>query len=102
MKKIEERMLKAIDTLNIGESWRESNTTVFKRPSGTFIRLYNTYIAAHAHNKWYYSDGGYKTATTRSRLRALGADYSTNEKKNKVELVSERYIIELMLMPKNK
>lgn len=43
----------------------------------------------------YFSDGGFNTVTTSSRLRALGANYSTNEHKNKVDLLTQHEMYKL-------
>lgn len=73
MRKIEQRM-------NNKVNYRESNTEVIVKGANVFVRLYDTYIYAKVRGKVYFSDGGFNTATTSSRLRALGADYSTNNK----------------------
>lgn len=77
MRKIEQRMVNAI---NNKVNYRESNTEVIVKGANVFVRLYDTYIYAKVRGKVYFSDGGFNTATTSSRLRALGADYSTNNK----------------------
>lgn len=73
MRKIEQRMVNAI---NNKVNYRESNTEVIVKGANVFVRLYDTYIYAKVRGKVYFSDGGFNTATTSSRLRALGADYS--------------------------
>lgn len=40
-------------------------------------------------------DGGFNTATTSSRLRALGADYSTNNKLCGCKLTSQKEMLNL-------
>ena len=70
MRKIEQRMVNAI---NNKVNYRESNTEVIVKGANVFVRLYDTYIYAKVHGKVYFSDGGFNTATTSSRLRALGA-----------------------------
>lgn len=52
-----------------------SNTSVIVNSNGVFVRLYNTIIFALVRGRRYYSDGGWATATTAGRLRALGAAY---------------------------
>ena len=52
-----------------------SNTSVIVNRHGVFVRLYNTIIFALVRGRRYYSDGGWATATTASRLNALGANY---------------------------
>ena len=84
MKKIEEKMCAAVAA---GRWYKNSNTEVMALSSGAvFVKLYDTIIYAKIDGVEYFSDGGYNTVTTGSRLRALGADYSTNEKKNKCVL----------------
>lgn len=87
MKKIEKMMVAAV---NEGRNWEGANTRVICNGNGVFVCLYDTIIFARVNGREYYSDGGYKTATTASRLRALGADYSTNEKKNACELTEQK------------
>lgn len=83
MRVIEKNMLAAI---NSGRDFKQSNTQVFHNAKGAFVKLYNTIIYAKVKGVEYFSDGGYSTVTTSSRLRALGAEYSTNEKRNRAEL----------------
>lgn len=86
MRKIEERMINAvINRVN----YRENNTKVYNTNKGVFVYLYDTIIFAKVNGTEYYSDGGYNTATTSSRLRALRAEYSTNEKHRKCVLYSQ-------------
>lgn len=86
MRKIEERMINAvINRVN----YRENNTKVYNTNKGVFVYLYETIIYAKVNGTEYYSDGGYNTTTTSSRLRALGAEYSTNEKLRKCVLHSQ-------------
>lgn len=72
MKKIEKNMVAAIEAK---KNMNESNTAVIVNNNGVFVRLYNTIIFALVKGRRYYSDGGWATATTAGRLRALGADY---------------------------
>lgn len=76
MRKIEQRMVNAI---NNKVNYRESNTEVIIKGANVFVRLYDTYIYAKVRGKVYFSDGGFNTVTTGSRLRALGADYYSRE-----------------------
>lgn len=86
MRKIEKRMLQAVAGCY---DWKESNTQVINNKNGVFVRLYNTIIFAKVGGAQYFSDGGFSTVTTGSRLRALGAAYSTNAKKNASSLVPQ-------------
>lgn len=87
MRKIEQRMVNAI---NNKVNYRESNTEVIVKGANVFVRLYDTYIYAKVRGKVYFSDGGFNTATTSSRLRALGADYSTNTNCVAANLLAKR------------
>ncbi len=86
MRKIEERMVNAVENR---VNYRENNTKVHTANKGVFVYLYDTIIYAKVNGTEYYSDGGYNTTTTSSRLRALGAAYSTNEKLRKCVLHSQ-------------
>lgn len=87
MRKIEERMINAVENR---VNYRENNTKVYTTNNkGVFVYLYDTIIYAKVNGTEYYSDGGYNTVTTCSRLRALGAAYSTNEKLRKCVLYSQ-------------
>ena len=92
MRKIEQRMVNAI---NNKVNYRESNTAVIIKGANVFVRLYDTYIYAKVRGKVYFSDGGFKTTTTSSRLRALGADYSINEKLCNCKLTSQKEMLNL-------
>lgn len=70
-------------------NYRENNTKVYNTNKGVFVYLYDTIIYANINGTEYYSDGGYNTITTSSRLRALGAAYSTNKKLCKCLLYSQ-------------
>ncbi len=84
MRVIEKEMILAI---NARRNYKKSNTEVINLSDGSiFVQLYDTIIFALINGVKYYNDGGYKTVTTGSRLRALGADYSTNNKKNNCKL----------------
>lgn len=92
MRKIGQRMVNAI---NNKVNYRESNTEVIVKGANVFVRLYDTYIYAKVRGKCYFSDGGFNTATTSSRLRALGADYSTNNKLCGCKLTSQKEMLNL-------
>lgn len=92
MRKIEQRIVNAI---NNKVNYRESNTEVIVKGANVFVRLYDTYIYAKVRGKVYFSDGGFNTATTSSRLRALGADYSTNNKLCGCKLTSQKEMLNL-------
>lgn len=87
MKKIEKMMLAAV---NEGRNWNSANTRVICNENGTFVVLYFTIIFARVKWRKYYSDDGFKTATTSSRLRALGADYSINAKNCGCKLTGQK------------
>ena len=90
MKKLEEKMLHAVLTRR---NYKNTNTEVICFTNGSvFVKLYNTYIYANVGGVEYFSDGGYNTVTTGSRLRALGANYSTNEKKNRCKLQTASFM----------
>lgn len=92
MKKIEKMMVAAV---NEGRNWNGENTRVIVTRTGVFVCLYETLIYGKVRGREYYSDGGYKTATTGSRLRALGAAYSTNSKKCECELTEQKKMVSL-------
>lgn len=93
MRKIEEKMNAA---LQAGREFQMSNTRVIINSVGNkFVKLYGTIIYADINGRRYYSDGGWSTMTTSSRLRALGADYSTNPDKCRVKLVNQDKMIQL-------
>ena len=93
MKKIEKEMLQA---LNAGREFAKSNTQVIRGANGgLFVKLYDTLIYAVFGSQEFFCDGGYKTVTTGSRLRALGAAYSTNENKHACSLTSSQKMFNL-------
>ena len=92
MCKIEKMMVAAV---NEGRNWDSANTRVICNENGAFVVLYDTIIFARVNGREYFSDGGYKTATTGSRLRTLGAAYSTNEKKNACKLTGQKKMVSL-------
>lgn len=78
MRVIEEHM---IDAIKKGRDWSERNTRVRFRQNGFVVWLYSTPIFAEINGGIYVCDGGWRTRTTASRLRALGVPYSTNKQK---------------------
>ena len=92
MRVIEKNML---DALECGKNYKCSNTEVMHNNKGAFVKLYDTIIYAKVKGIIYFSDGGYNTVTTSSRLRSLGAEYSTNERKNKVKLHTQTEMLNL-------
>lgn len=92
MRKIEKMMVAAV---NEGRNWDSANTRVICNEKGTFVVLYDTIIFARINGKEYYSDGGYKTTTTSSRLRSLGAAYSINPKMCECKLTEQKEIVSL-------
>ena len=92
MREIEKKMLQAV---NERKNFELSNTRVYNKNNGVFVFLHNNLIFARINNKDYFSNCGWNTATTASRLRALGANYSTNYKKNKCDLLTTNEIYSL-------
>lgn len=92
MRQIEKEMLQAVCNR---ENFCKSNTKVLVNPKCVYVKLYDTIIYILRNGIEYFSDGGFKTVTTSSRLRALGANYSTNENKNKVDLLPQNKMIQL-------
>jgi hypothetical protein len=85
MRKIEQQMLDAIKNLSIGKSWQSSNTTVRKIEGKSMIFLHDNLIAEFCQT---FDDPlivnrevlrRYPTNTTKSRLRALGANVATRK-----------------------
>lgn len=89
MRQIEKMMLSAVANK---KNFRLSNTEVYNKKNGVFVFLHGNLIFARIDNKDYYSNSGWNTRTTASRLRALGANYSTNYKKCNCNLLSRRDI----------
>lgn len=92
MRKIEKEMLQAVCNR---ENFCKSNTKVFVNAKCVYVKLYDTIIYILRNGIEYFSDGGFNTVTTSSRLRALGANYSTNKNKNKVDLLSQKEMYQL-------
>jgi hypothetical protein len=85
MRQIEKMMVQAV---NNKECFKRSNTEVRTINGAVFVALHGNLIFASIDGKKYFSNSGWNTRTTASRLRALGADYSTNYKKCNCELTS--------------
>lgn len=92
MRKIEKEMLEAIRNR---ENFCKSNTKVIVNSKCVYVKLYDTIIYIIKDDIEYFSDGGFNTVTTSSRLRALGANYSTNSNKTKVDLLSQKEMYRL-------
>lgn len=92
MRKIEKEML---DAIRNRENFCKSNTKVIVNTKCVYVKLYDTIIYIIKNGIEYFSDGGFNTVTTSSRLRALGANYSTNINKNKVDLLSQKEMYQL-------
>ena len=92
MRKIEKEMLEAIRNR---ENFCKSNTKVIVNTKCVYVKLYDTIIYIIKNGIEYFSDGGFNTVTTSSRLRALGANYSTNINKTKVNLLSQKEMYQL-------
>lgn len=92
MRKIEKEMVQAICNR---ENFCKSNTKVLVNSKCVYVKLYDTIIYILRNGIEYFSDGVFNTVTTSSRLRALGANYSTNVNKNKVDLLSQNEMYQL-------
>ena len=92
MRQIEKQMILAVANK---QNFCLSNTKVYNKKNGVFVFLHGNLIFAKINGVNYYSNSGWNTRTTASRLRALGADYSTNYKKCNCELLTRREIYDL-------
>lgn len=92
MRKIEKEMLQAICNR---ENFCKSNTKVLVNAECVYVKLFDTIIYVVRNGIEYFSDGGFKTVTTSSRLRALGANYSTNDSKNRAKLLPQEEMYQL-------
>ncbi len=92
MRKIEKLMVLAVANK---VNFSLSNTEVRNINNNIFVALHGNLIFARIDGKDYFSNAGWNTRTTASRLRALGADYSTNYKKCNCELLSRREMYDL-------
>lgn len=61
-----------LNAINEKKEMKKANTSVIITNNGVFVRLYNSLIYACVNGVEYYSNGGWDTVTTRSRLYALG------------------------------
>lgn len=87
MREIEKMMVNAVENK---QNFKRSNTEVKNINGSVFVALHGNLIFASIDGKKYFSNAGWNTVTTASRLRALGADYSTNYKKSNCELTSNK------------
>lgn len=81
MKAIEKNMVAAVFG---GYDWRESNTEVTNTNGAIIVRLHGNIIYRKTPAGIKFSDGGYPSATTASRLRALGANITFKKSQNKI------------------
>ena len=93
MREIEKLMVNAV---NGKYNFSRSNTQVIVKNNSVSVWLHFNPIFAKIGNNVYYSNCGWNTRTTASRLRALGADYSTNYKKCNCDLISRSAMINLL------
>lgn len=94
MREIEKGMLCAIQR---GKDFRRSNTRVVHYDNGAVVVwLYETPIWAKVFGEVYCCDGGWNTATTASRLNALGVPYHRNPGKCRIDLLSLSEMKELI------
>ena len=84
-----------LEAIRNRENFCKSNTTVIVNAKCVYVKLYDTIIYIYINGIEYFSDGGFNTVTTSSRLRALGANYSMNINKNKVKLLSQSEMYQL-------
>lgn len=89
-----------LNAIKLGKNAFLGNTKVEVNENGVFVVLYDTIIFAKVCGRVYYSDGGHNTRTTSSRLKSLGADYSTNYEKSKCKLEDQKTMIQLMCLGK--
>ena len=92
MRQIEKMMVLAVAN---NQNFKLSNTEVKVLNNNVFVALHGNLIFARVNNKEYYSNAGWNTRTTASRLRALGADYSTNSKKRNCDLISKNEMLDI-------
>lgn len=85
-------MIAAVES---GREMNESNTAVIVNRHGVFVRLYNTIIFALVKGRKYYSDGGWNTSTTASRLNALGCGYGYRKNAGPVSVNKLRTVAEM-------
>ncbi len=74
MRKIERQMNKAIATLESGKFWKSANTSVVNADGILVVQLHGNKIAEIGDNFIRLFDGGWQSATTKSRLNAILAE----------------------------
>jgi hypothetical protein len=72
MRKIESAMVAAIKD---GKDWHHANTATEKASDAVIVRLHGNKIAEVGDNFVRLFDGGWRTATTKSRLNAILAKF---------------------------
>ena len=92
MRQIEKMMVNAVANK---QNFRLNNTEVRNINGAIFVALHGNLIYAKINGVHYYSNAGWNTRTTASRLRALGANYSTSYKKQNCDLLSRREMYDL-------
>lgn len=92
MREIEKKMINAV---NNKYNFRLSNTEVRIINNNVYVALHGNLIFAQIDGIKYYSNSGWNTVTTGSRLRALGAQYSVNPKFRKGDFLTRREIYDL-------
>ena len=91
MRIIEQQMNKAISTET---DWKKDNTSVINIKGVSFVYLYSKLIAMVGDTWLELFDGGYKSATTKSRLNAILSEHGNSEyvyQKNFEWFVSTKY-----------
>ena len=76
MRVIERQMNQAISK---EIDWKKDNTEVINIEGVSFVYLYNNLIAMVGDTWLELFDGGYKSATTKSRLNAILAEHGSGE-----------------------
>ena len=92
MREIEKKMVNAVANK---KDFSLGNTQVRNINGATFVALHGNLIYAKINGVQYYSNAGWNTRTTASRLRALGANYSTSYKKQNTGLLTRREMYDL-------
>jgi len=91
MRVIEKQMNNAISTET---DWKKDNTQVINIEGVSFVYLFNNLIAMVGDTWLELFDGGYKSATTKSRLNAILKEHGNSEsvyQKNFEWFVSTKY-----------
>ena len=81
MNKLEKNMLAAV---NGGYNWKSGNTEVRVNDGVTIVLLHGNEIYRKTLVTTTYSDAGWPTNTTASRLRALGANITLRTSERKI------------------